>query len=127
MIECKGQKKEKGATWRATKWVHLENFLINLVEWWEDPNSNQNLVTVYHKKNIVSIIMCDVPWYRKMTCDNTMGKCSMGQSIQHVKIIKYATYMAQRIFLHATLNTWNSIQHFPNYIRKEGTHAVMNT
>jgi hypothetical protein len=35
--------------------------------------------------------MCDMPWYRKMTCDITMGKCYMGQSMQHVKIIKYGT------------------------------------
>jgi hypothetical protein len=29
----------------------------------------------------------------------------MGQCMQHVKIIKYATYMVHMIFVHATLNT----------------------
>jgi hypothetical protein len=32
--------------------------------------------------------MCDMAWYKKMTCDSTMGKCYMDQSMQHVKIIK---------------------------------------
>jgi hypothetical protein len=43
--------------------------------------------------------MCGMPWYRKMTCDNTMGKCSMVQSMQYVKVIKYSTYMVQKIFI----------------------------
>jgi hypothetical protein len=71
--------------------------------------------------------MCDMPWYRKMTCDSTMGKCYMGQFMQHVKIIKYATYMVHMIFVQATLNTWNYVQHFPNCIQRIGTHIAMNT
>jgi hypothetical protein len=68
-----------------------------------------------------------MPWYRKMTCDSTMGKCYMGQSMQHVKIIKYATNMAQKIFVQATLNIWNFVQRFPNCIQRVGTCIAMNT
>jgi len=71
-------------------WKFLENFSGMVGR----PQFKPNLVTVCHQKNIILIIMCDMPWYRKMTCDNTMGKCYMGQSMQHVKIIKYVTYMA---------------------------------
>jgi hypothetical protein len=66
-------------------------------------------------KNIVLIIMCDMPWYKKMTCDSTMRKCYIGQFMQHVKVIKYDTHMVHKIFVHATLNTPNYVQHFPNY------------
>jgi hypothetical protein len=50
-------------------------------------------------KKIILIILCGMPWYRKMTCDNTMGKCSMVQSMQYVKVIKYSTYMVHKIFI----------------------------
>ncbi len=50
-----------------------------------------------------------------MTCDNTMRKCYIGQFMQHVKVIKYDTHMVHKIFVHATLNTPNYVQHFPNY------------
>jgi hypothetical protein len=56
-----------------------------------------------------------------------MGKCYMGQSMQHVKIIKYATNMAQKIFVQATLNIWNFVQRFPNCIQRVGTRIAMNT
>jgi hypothetical protein len=62
-----------------------------------------------------------------MTCDNTMGKCYMGQSMQYVKVIKYNTYMVHKIFVHATLNTPNYVQHFPNCIQRIYTHIAMNT
>ncbi len=62
--------------------------------------------------------MCDMPSYRKMTCDSTMGKCYMGQFMQHVKIIKFGSYMVHMIFVQATLNTPNYVQHFPNYIQR---------
>jgi hypothetical protein len=68
-----------------------------------------------------------MPWYRKMTCDSTMGKCYMRQSMQHVKIIKYATYMVHMIFVHFTTNTWNYVEHFPKHIQRVGTHIAMNT
>jgi hypothetical protein len=51
----------------------------------------------------------------------------MGQSMQHVKIIKYGTYMVHKIFVHATLNTPNYVQHFLNCIQRVCTHIVMNT
>jgi hypothetical protein len=41
--------------------------------------------------------MCDMPWYRKMTFDSTMGKCYMGQCMHYV--IKYGTYMVHKIFV----------------------------
>jgi hypothetical protein len=46
-----------------------------------------------------------MPYYKKMTCGSTMGKCYMGQSMQHAKIIKYATYMVHKIFVQPALNT----------------------
>jgi hypothetical protein len=71
--------------------------------------------------------MCDMPYYKKMTCGSTTGKCYMGQYMQDEKIIKYVTYMVHKIFVQPTLNTWNFVQHFPNRIRGVGTHIVMNT
>jgi hypothetical protein len=112
--EKEGKKSHLGNCWMSLPW----NFSGVVVR----PNSSQNLMTFCHKKNIILIIMCDMPWYRKMTHDSTMGKCYMGQSMQHVKIIKYGTYMVHKIFVHATLNTPNYVQHFPNC-----THIAMNT
>jgi hypothetical protein len=71
--------------------------------------------------------MCDMPWYKKMTCDSTKGKCYMGQSMQHVKIIKYVTYMVHEIFVQPALSTWNYVQHFSNRIKRVRTHIIMNT
>jgi hypothetical protein len=48
-----------------------------------------------------------------MTCDNTMKKCYMGQSMQHVKVIKYDTYMVHTIFVQAILNTQTMFNIFP--------------
>ncbi len=62
-----------------------------------------------------------------MTCDNTMGKCYMGQFMQRVKIMKYGTYMVHKIFIHVTLNTPNYVQHFSNYIQRICTHIAINT
>jgi hypothetical protein len=70
--------------------------------------------------------MCDMPWYKKMTCVHHK-EMLYGSYMQHVKIIKYATYMVHKIFVQATLNTWNSDQHFPNRIWRIGTHIAMNT
>jgi hypothetical protein len=53
-----------------------------------------------------------MPYYKEMTCGSTTGKCYMGQSMQHVKFIKYATYMVHKIFVQPALNTCNSVQHF---------------
>jgi len=49
--------------------------------------------------------MCDMPYYKKMTCGSTTGKCYMGQYMQDEKIIKYVTYMVHKIFVQPTLNT----------------------
>ncbi len=55
-----------------------------------------------------------------MTCHKTMGKCYINQFMQHVKIIKYGTYMVHKIFIQVTLNT-------PNCIQKVCAHIAMNT
>jgi hypothetical protein len=61
--------------------------------------------TICHKKKSVLIIVCDMPYYKKMTCGSTMGKCYMGQFMQHAKFIKYVTYMVHKIFVQPALNT----------------------
>ncbi len=62
-----------------------------------------------------------------MTCDNTMRKCYMHQSMQHVKVIKYDTNVVHMIFVQALLNTLNYVQHFPNCIKRVYTHIAMTT
>jgi hypothetical protein len=35
--------------------------------------------------------------------------------------------MVRKIFVQTALNTWNTVQHFPTYIQRVGTHIAMNT
>ncbi len=38
-------------------------------------------------------------------CESAAGNVIWVQFMEHVKIIKYASYMVHRFFVHATLNT----------------------
>jgi hypothetical protein len=39
-------------------------------------------------------------WHKKnMTCDNAVGKHYTSQFMEHVKIIKYTSYMVHMIFV----------------------------
>jgi hypothetical protein len=40
-----------------------------------------------------------------MMCDNAQGNIIWVQFMEHVKIIKYASYMVHKIFVQATLDT----------------------